>query len=46
LASLASGRLSTEKLVTHTIAPEEIGAAYEGLLRDKDRYLGVAVKWQ
>lgn len=46
LASLASGRLSTEKLVTHTIAPEEIGAAYEGLLKGKDRYLGVVVKWQ
>lgn len=46
LASLASGRLSTERLVTHTIAPEGIGQAYEGLLKDKDRYLGVVVKWK
>ena len=46
LASLANGRLSTEKLVTHTIAPEGIGQAYEGLLKDKDRYLGVVVKWK
>jgi 2-desacetyl-2-hydroxyethyl bacteriochlorophyllide A dehydrogenase len=46
LAALASGRLSTEKLVTHTIAPEGIGDAYEGLLKDKDRYLGVVVKWK
>jgi 2-desacetyl-2-hydroxyethyl bacteriochlorophyllide A dehydrogenase len=46
LAALASGRLSTAKLVTHTIAPEGIGAAYEGLLKDKDNYLGVLVKWK
>jgi 2-desacetyl-2-hydroxyethyl bacteriochlorophyllide A dehydrogenase len=46
LAELASGRLSTEKLVTHTIRPEEIGRAYEGLLKVKDQYLGVVVKWK
>jgi 2-desacetyl-2-hydroxyethyl bacteriochlorophyllide A dehydrogenase len=46
LAALASGRLSTEKLVTHTIGPEGIGGAYEGLLKEKDRYLGVVVKWK
>jgi len=46
LAALASGRLSTEKLVTHAIAPEGIGDAYEGLLKEKDRYLGVVVKWK
>ncbi len=46
LAALASGRLSTEKLVTHTITPDGIGAAYEGLLKNKDTYLGVTVKWK
>jgi 2-desacetyl-2-hydroxyethyl bacteriochlorophyllide A dehydrogenase len=46
LAAFASGRLSTERLVTHTIAPEGIGSAYEGLLKEKDRYLGVVVKWK
>jgi len=46
LASLASGRLSTDKLVTHTITPDGIGAAYEGLLKQKDTYLGVVVKWK
>jgi 2-desacetyl-2-hydroxyethyl bacteriochlorophyllide A dehydrogenase len=46
LGQLASGRLSTEKLVTHTIKPEGIGRAYEGLLKDKDNYLGVVVKWK
>lgn len=46
LGQFASGRLSTEKLVTHTIRPEEIGTAYEGLLKNKDEYLGVVVKWK
>lgn len=46
LAALASGRLSTEKLVTHNIKPDGIGQAYEGLLKQKDSYLGVVVKWK
>jgi len=46
LAELAAGRLSTERLVSHTIGPEGIGQAYEGLLKEKDRYLGVVVKWK
>jgi len=46
LGELASGRLDTEKLVTHTIQPDGIGRAYEGLLKDKDNYLGVVVKWK
>jgi 2-desacetyl-2-hydroxyethyl bacteriochlorophyllide A dehydrogenase len=46
LAELAAGRLSTERLVTHTIGPEGVGQAYEGLLKEKDRYLGVVVKWK
>jgi threonine dehydrogenase-like Zn-dependent dehydrogenase len=45
LRSLAAGRLSLAGLVTHTIAPEKLGEAYEGLLKDKDHYLGVLVKW-
>ena len=46
LGELAAGRLSTEKLVTHTIRPDRIGRAYEGLLKEKDQYLGVVVKWK
>lgn len=46
LGQLAAGRLSTEKLVTHTIRPEGIGQAYEGLLKNKDHYLGVVVTWK
>lgn len=45
LRSLAAGRLSLAGLVTHTIQPEQLGEAYEGLLNDKDHYLGVLVKW-
>lgn len=46
LAALASGRLCTDKLVTHTIKPEVIGDAYEGLLKKKEEYLGVVVHWR
>ncbi|CAN5227053.1 zinc-binding alcohol dehydrogenase [soil metagenome] len=45
LRSLANGRLSLNGLITHTIKPEGLGEAYEGLLKDKDNYLGVMVKW-
>jgi 2-desacetyl-2-hydroxyethyl bacteriochlorophyllide A dehydrogenase len=46
LGQLAAGRLSTAGLVTHTIRPEDVGHAYEGLLKEKDQYLGVVVKWK
>jgi len=45
LRSLANGRLNLNGLVTHTIAPEGLGGAYEGLLKNKDEYLGVLLKW-
>jgi 2-desacetyl-2-hydroxyethyl bacteriochlorophyllide A dehydrogenase len=45
LRSLANGRLSLAGLITHTIKPEQLGDAYEGLLKKKDEYLGVLVKW-
>jgi len=46
LASMASGRLNLKGLVTHTIAPAELGGAYEGLLKKKEEYLGVVMKWK
>jgi 2-desacetyl-2-hydroxyethyl bacteriochlorophyllide A dehydrogenase len=46
LRSLANGRLSLAGLITHTIAPAGLGDAYEGLLRNKDEFLGVVVNWQ
>jgi 2-desacetyl-2-hydroxyethyl bacteriochlorophyllide A dehydrogenase len=45
LATLASGRLSLDGLVTHRIAPAELGSAYEGLLKKKEEYLSVVVRW-
>jgi 2-desacetyl-2-hydroxyethyl bacteriochlorophyllide A dehydrogenase len=45
LAALASDRLSLNGLITHRIAPAELGGAYEGLLKKKDEYLGVVVRW-
>lgn len=46
LAELAAGRLNMEGLVTHTIRPEELGTAYEGLLKKKEEYLGALVRWK
>src|SRR5205085_9097203 len=46
LAALASGRVSLAGLVTHTISPDELGTAYEGLLKKKEEYLGVVVRWK
>jgi 2-desacetyl-2-hydroxyethyl bacteriochlorophyllide A dehydrogenase len=45
LAALAAGRLNLAGLVTHRIAPAELGSAYEGLLKKKEEYLGVVVRW-
>ncbi|MFO0851459.1 MAG: zinc-binding dehydrogenase [Gemmataceae bacterium] len=45
LRQLASGRLSLAGLITHTIAPDQLGQTYEGLLKNKDEYLGAMVKW-
>ena len=45
LRAIASGRLSLDGLVTHTIQPEQLGDAYEGLLKDKENWLGVVVRW-
>jgi 2-desacetyl-2-hydroxyethyl bacteriochlorophyllide A dehydrogenase len=45
LRSLANGRLNLTGLVTHTIRPEGLGEAYEGLLKKKEEYLGVVVNW-
>jgi 2-desacetyl-2-hydroxyethyl bacteriochlorophyllide A dehydrogenase len=45
LASLASGRLSLPGLVTQRIAPQDLGDAYAGLLKRKEEYLGVIMRW-
>ncbi len=45
LAALATGRLNLAGLVSHRIAPAGLGDAYEGLLKKKEEYLGVVVRW-
>jgi 2-desacetyl-2-hydroxyethyl bacteriochlorophyllide A dehydrogenase len=46
LAALAKGRLNLTGLITHRIAPGELGTAYEGLLKKKEEYLSVVVHWK
>jgi 2-desacetyl-2-hydroxyethyl bacteriochlorophyllide A dehydrogenase len=46
LAALASAHLNLNGLVTHPIQPSELGSAYEGLLKNKEAYLGVVVLWR
>jgi 2-desacetyl-2-hydroxyethyl bacteriochlorophyllide A dehydrogenase len=46
LQLLATGKLHTAPLATHLIDPRALKAAYEGLLGDKDTYLGVVLDWE
>jgi 2-desacetyl-2-hydroxyethyl bacteriochlorophyllide A dehydrogenase len=46
LAALANGRLNLKDLVTHQINPAELGSAYEGLMKRKEEYLCVVLKWE
>jgi 2-desacetyl-2-hydroxyethyl bacteriochlorophyllide A dehydrogenase len=46
LAAMASNRLSLAGLTTHRLQPEALGSAYEGLLKNKEEYLGVVLRWQ
>jgi 2-desacetyl-2-hydroxyethyl bacteriochlorophyllide A dehydrogenase len=45
LAALAERRIKLDGLVTHSIAPEDLADAYEGLRERKNEYLGVVVRW-
>src|SRR5215213_7473136 len=45
LGWLKDGRLNVEPLITHRLPPAQIRAAYEGLLHQKDEYLGVLLRW-
>ena len=43
---IADGRLNLSPLLTHILPPEEIKTAYEGLLNQKEDYVGVVLKWK
>jgi 2-desacetyl-2-hydroxyethyl bacteriochlorophyllide A dehydrogenase len=45
LAALAHQHLNLDRLITHRIAPERLGEAYEGLLKKKEEYLSVVIRW-
>lgn len=42
---LQDGRLRVADLISHTIRPDQIQDAYEGLLNRKDEYWGVVIDW-
>jgi 2-desacetyl-2-hydroxyethyl bacteriochlorophyllide A dehydrogenase len=46
LASISSGRFSLDGVTTHRIRAEDLTAAYEGLLKKKEEYLGIVVLWK
>ena len=46
LAALASGRLNLDGLITHRIDAAELSHAYDGLLKKKEEYLGVVLRWR
>jgi 2-desacetyl-2-hydroxyethyl bacteriochlorophyllide A dehydrogenase len=43
---IADGRLNVKPMLTHTLPPEQIKTAYEGLLKDKEKFVGVVLKWK
>lgn len=46
LGLISEERLRVKELLTHTVKPEGIREAYEGLLNKKDEYLGVVIDWR
>lgn len=42
---IQDGRLKLQPLISHVLAPIEARQAYEGLLKDKEIYTGVVLKW-
>jgi threonine dehydrogenase-like Zn-dependent dehydrogenase len=43
---IADGRLNFKPLITQVMPPEQIKAAYDGLLHKKDEYVGVVLNWK
>ncbi|CAN5637315.1 zinc-binding dehydrogenase [soil metagenome] len=42
---LAKGDLNVKPIITHRIKPNEVAAAYDGLLNRPNDYLGVIIQW-
>lgn len=43
---IESQRLDVDTLITHVIKPDGLQQAYQGLLNNKETYLGVVIDWQ
>ncbi len=43
---IAAGQLKVRELLTHTIGPDEVPAAYEGLQSNPQAYTGVVIDWR
>ncbi|MFW5856339.1 MAG: zinc-binding dehydrogenase [Planctomycetota bacterium] len=43
---IVRGELRIEPLVSHRVPPEEVKAAYEGLLNEPETYTGVVLDWR
>ena len=41
-----NGQMQIEPLITHRLQPSAIKQAYEGLLRESETYVGVALDWR
>lgn len=40
-----TGQMQVAPLVTHRLSPKQIKQAYDGLLRESETYVGVALDW-
>jgi 2-desacetyl-2-hydroxyethyl bacteriochlorophyllide A dehydrogenase len=45
LGMVSAGTLQVAPLISHVLRPEALQEAYEGLLAERDRYLGVVLDW-
>ena len=45
LGWIAGGSLKVDPFITHSFPPERAGEGYEGLLNDKEHFLGVFIEW-
>jgi 2-desacetyl-2-hydroxyethyl bacteriochlorophyllide A dehydrogenase len=43
---ISDGRLKVQPMITHVLPPTEIKKAYEGLLNQKEDYVGVILRWK
>lgn len=43
---IRAGRLKLQPLITHRLPPNQIKQAYDGLLENKEEYVGVVLEWK